>query len=369
MIELKNVSKIYKNKKYALNDISIKIDDGEFVYVVGHSGAGKSTLLRLLYRQEKATKGQVIINGQNIGKIRYGRVPKYRRGVGFVFQDYQLLPHKTAFENVAYALEVRGESKKVIREKVREVLELVGLKDKERNYPSQLSGGEQQRVAIARAIVNKPNILIADEPTGNLDPMTSKTIIDVLTTINDLGTTVVVATHDQYMVNNHPQRTITFKNGIVYNDAAGGGYIVGDDDFDTAIEDTADNLIKDEISILSLVEQEMNEEAKKQEEEQLRQEIAEMKTKTAIPVELSELIEEQAKQKETIQTLIEAEIVSDTTTHTKEEKYLQNVFTNFEDWNDDLDKTLFSTYNGDEALVDELEELLKRAEHQRKEQD
>ena len=232
MIELRNVSKVYKNKKYALNDINVSIGTGEFVYIVGHSGAGKSTFLRLLYRQEKATKGEVIIDNKNVSKIRFGKIPKYRREVGFVFQDYQLLPQRTAFENVAYALEVRGESRRNIRERVRETLQLVGLQDKEKHYPSQLSGGEQQRVAIARSIVNRPKILIADEPTGNLDPVTSKTILDVLDTINDLGTTVVVATHDQYMVNNHPKRTITFKNGIIYNDASGGGYIVGDDDFD-----------------------------------------------------------------------------------------------------------------------------------------
>ena len=232
MIELRNVSKVYKNKKYALNDINVSIGTGEFVYIVGHSGAGKSTFLRLLYRQEKATKGEVIIDNKNVSKIRFGKIPKYRREVGFVFQDYQLLPQRTAFENVAYALEVRGESRRNIRERVRETLQLVGLQDKEKHYPSQLSGGEQQRVAIARSIVNRPKILIADEPTGNLDPVTSKTILDVLDTINDLGTTVVVATHDQYMVNNHPKRTITFQNGIIYNDASGGGYIVGDDDFD-----------------------------------------------------------------------------------------------------------------------------------------
>jgi len=233
MIELRNVSKIYKNNKYAINDISLVISAGEFVYVVGHSGAGKSTLLRLIYRQEKATKGRIVINGRDISKIRYNQVPQYRREVGFVFQDYQLLPHKTAYENVAYALEVRGEHRRKIQVRVREVLELVGLKDKEKSYPSQLSGGEQQRVAIARAIINRPSILIADEPTGNLDPMTSRTIIEVLETINKLGTTVVVATHDQYMVNNYPQRTITFKNGVIYHDALDSGYVVGDADFDT----------------------------------------------------------------------------------------------------------------------------------------
>jgi len=249
MIELQNVSKIYKNNKYAINDISLVISAGEFVYIVGHSGAGKSTLLRLIYRQEKATKGKVVINGRDVSKIRYSQVPGYRREVGFVFQDYQLLPHKTAYENIAYALEVRGEHRRKIQVRVREVLDLVGLKDKEKSYPSQLSGGEQQRVAIARAIINRPSILIADEPTGNLDPKTSQTIIEVLKTINQLGTTVVVATHDQYMVNNYPQRTITFKNGVIYHDALDSGYVVGDDDFDTEmvepVQEVADKSILD----------------------------------------------------------------------------------------------------------------------------
>ena len=236
MIKLENVSKVYKNKRVALNDVSFEITPGEFVYIVGHSGAGKSTFLRLLYRQEKASKGIVSVEGKNLAKIRYGRVPKYRRNVGFVFQDYQLLSHRTTFENVAYALEVRGVGKKEIRERVNETLELVGLVDKAKQYPSQLSGGEQQRVAIARSIVNRPSILIADEPTGNLDPMTARSIMKVLDTVNELGTTVVVATHDQFMVNNNPKRTITFKNGIIFNDAVDGGYIVGDDDFDTVDE-------------------------------------------------------------------------------------------------------------------------------------
>jgi len=259
MIELQNVSKIYKNNKYAINDISLVISAGEFVYIVGHSGAGKSTLLRLIYRQEKATKGKVVINGRDVSKIRYSQVPGYRREVGFVFQDYQLLPHKTAYENIAYALEVRGEHRRKIQVRVREVLDLVGLKDKEKSYPSQLSGGEQQRVAIARAIINRPSILIADEPTGNLDPKTSQTIIEVLKTINQLGTTVVVATHDQYMVNNYPQRTITFKNGVIYHDALDSGYVVGDDDFDTEVLERADETA--DKSILDVVRDELKDKA------------------------------------------------------------------------------------------------------------
>lgn len=232
MIKFDNVSKVYKNKKIALNEVSLEIEPGEFVYIVGHSGAGKSTFLRLLYRQEKATKGKITVADKDLSKIRYGKVQKYRRDVGFVFQDFQLLPNRTTFENIAYAMEVRGASRAEIRERVNETLELVGLLDKAKQYPSQLSGGEQQRVAIARSIVNEPKILIADEPTGNLDPVTSRTIMDVLDAINDLGKTVVVATHDQFMVNSHPKRTITFKNGIIFNDSMTGGYIVGDDDFD-----------------------------------------------------------------------------------------------------------------------------------------
>lgn len=257
MIRLENVSKIYKNKKTALNDVSFTIEPGEFVYIVGHSGAGKSTFLRLIYRQEKATKGNIFVNDQNLSKIRYRKVPKYRRTVGFVFQDFQLLSHRTTFENVAYALEVRGVGKKEIRERVNETLELVGLLDKAKQYPSELSGGEQQRVSIARSIVNRPSILIADEPTGNLDPVTSKSVMEVLDAINELGTTVVVATHDQFMVNNNPKRTITFKNGIIFNDAMDGGYIVGDDDFDQVEE-----IVPAEKSIFSTMEAESIEQEK-----------------------------------------------------------------------------------------------------------
>jgi cell division transport system ATP-binding protein len=290
MIELRNVSKIYKNNKYALNDISLVISAGEFVYVVGHSGAGKSTLLRLIYRQEKATKGTVVINGRDVSKIRYRQVPSYRRDVGFVFQDYQLLPHKTAYENIAYALEVRGEHRREIQVRVREVLELVGLKDKERSYPAQLSGGEQQRVAIARAIINRPSILIADEPTGNLDPMTSRTIIEVLETINKLGTTVVVATHDQYMVNNHPQRTITFKNGVIYHDAMDSGYVVGDDDFDTAALDMGTLSTQANMSILDAVRNEL--------EEGKQFSRAETEITTDVQEEFRELFAEQEKKRQ-----------------------------------------------------------------------
>jgi cell division ATP-binding protein FtsE len=328
VIELQNVSKVYKNKKYALNDISIRVDSGEFVYVVGHSGAGKSTFLRLLYRQEKASSGKVLIDGKDIAKIRYARIPKYRRKVGFVFQDYQLLSHKTAYENVAYALEVRGESKKNIRIKVRETLELVGLSNKEKSFPSQLSGGEQQRVAIARAIINRPDILIADEPTGNLDPVTSRTILNVLDAVNELGTTVIVATHDQYMVNNHPKRTITFKNGIVYNDAEGGGYIVGDDTFDTAeniethLEETG-TITQQTQSVLEEVYEEMQE--------------------------------------------IDQE---DITLQNEDEKFVHAVFENASIWDSELDQTLFSTFSdASDTLENDADETDNTSSLDRKEKE
>lgn len=353
MIELKNVSKIYKNKKYAINDISLAINDGEFVYIVGHSGAGKSTLLRLIYRQEKATIGSVVVNGRDISKIRYSKVPKYRREVGFVFQDYQLLPHKTTFENVAYALEVRGERRLQIREQVREVLELVGLKDKEKSYPAQLSGGEQQRVAIARAIVNKPSILIADEPTGNLDPITSKTVIDVLQTINKLGTTVVVATHDQLMVNNYPQRTITFKNGVIYHDALDSGYIVGDDAFD--VDD--DKIEGAEPSVLDAVKDEMlKEKATAAEEAPLFYDVNRQETTAEVQAEFLHLVAQQDEQRHN--------------TVTKKQDVPPQTM---QALNSEDEKTLFKSYNNgnqqqqnDKKVTEE--KIITRASRRRKEQ-
>lgn len=229
LIKLSNVSKIYKNHMKALNDISVDIQEGEFVYVVGHSGAGKSTFIKLLYREERATQGHVLVDGLDLTKVTNRRVHKYRRTIGVVFQDFKLLPNLTAYENVAYALEVHGEDAQTINTKVKEALELVGLIDKMKQFPDQLSGGEQQRVAIARAIVNKPKLLIADEPTGNLDPVTSQTIMEVLEEVNKRGTTVVMATHDIHLVNESRKRTLTFENGVIINDAQEGGYFYDDE--------------------------------------------------------------------------------------------------------------------------------------------
>lgn len=225
MIKLTNVTKIYKTGVRALNDISLTINEGEFVYVIGTTGAGKSTFIKLLYREEKATSGKVEVVGQDVSKIRNSKVPYFRRNIGVVFQNFRLLPKKTVFENVAYALEVIDTPKNEIRKRVRATLELVGLADKVNSFPHELSGGQQQRVAIARAIVNRPKVLIADEPTGNLDPETSKEIINVLLRINqEQGTTVLVVTHDQKIVQENKRRTIIMENGCINADTTLGGY-------------------------------------------------------------------------------------------------------------------------------------------------
>ncbi len=225
MIKLTNVTKIYKTGVRALNDISLTINEGEFVYVIGTTGAGKSTFIKLLYREEKATSGKVEVVGQDVSKIKNSKVPYFRRNIGVVFQNFRLLPKKTVFENVAYALEVIDTPKNEIRKRVRATLELVGLGDKVNSFPHELSGGQQQRVAIARAIVNRPKVLIADEPTGNLDPETSKEIINVLLRINqEQGTTVLVVTHDQKIVQENKRRTIIMENGCINADTTLGGY-------------------------------------------------------------------------------------------------------------------------------------------------
>ena len=224
-IELKNVNKVYKNGVTALADVSVGIDKGEFVFVIGLTASGKSTFIKMLYREEKPTKGTVMVGGLNVGKIRNGRVYKLRRKIGIVFQDFKLLPKLTVFENVAFALECVGLKDKEIRPKVLSALERVGLKDKVRSFPGELSGGEQQRVCIARAIVNEPKLLVCDEPTGNLDPDTSKEIMKVIEGINrDLGTTIIMATHDRDIVNRMKKRVLLIDHGVLAGDYAKGSY-------------------------------------------------------------------------------------------------------------------------------------------------
>ncbi|EST90580.1 cell division ATP-binding protein FtsE [Vagococcus lutrae] len=224
MIEMENVTKKYPNGTTALRNISITIDQGEFVYVVGPSGAGKSTFIKLMYREEKATKGYLNVCGYDLLKIKNKQTPLLRREVGIVFQDYKLLYQKTVYENVAYAMEVIGKRPREIKRRVMEVLELVGLKHKVRVFPAELSGGEQQRVAIARAIVNTPKVLIADEPTGNLDPENSWEIMKLLDKINTQGTTVVMATHNSTIVNTIRHRVIAIEHGRIIRDQAEGEY-------------------------------------------------------------------------------------------------------------------------------------------------
>ena len=224
MIKLTNVTKIYKTGVRALNDMNLTIEPGEFVYVVGPSGAGKSTFIKLMYREEKATKGLLNIAGYDLLKIKNKDVSNMRREVGVVFQDYKLLPKKTVYENVAYAMQVIGRKPREIKKRVMEVLDLVGLKHKVRVFPSELSGGEQQRVSIARAIVNTPKVLIADEPTGNLDPENSWEIMKLLDRINAQGTTIVMATHNSTIVNTIRHRVIAIENGRIIRDQVEGEY-------------------------------------------------------------------------------------------------------------------------------------------------
>ena len=225
-ISLKNVTHIYPSQpnKPALEDVSLDIYPGEFVFVVGHSGSGKSTFIRLLTRELRASKGQVLVAGQDLTKMRNWKVPYLRRQIGCVFQDFKLLPDKTCYENVAFALECIGKPKSVIKVQVPEVLRLVGLSDRTDAYPDQLSGGEQQRVAVARAMVNRPPLLVCDEPTGNLDPAISLGIMKLLDRINRAGTTVVMATHDREMVDSMRKRVIALEAGHIVRDQERGGY-------------------------------------------------------------------------------------------------------------------------------------------------
>ena len=224
MIRLENVTKTYGTEIPAVRDASFEIAKGEFVFMVGPSGSGKSTLLRLMNRQEQPERGEVWVAGKDINAMADSKVPYLRRNIGNIFQDYKLLLNKTVFENVAFALEVIGRPKHVIRQQVPAVLDLVGLSDKEDRFPHQLSGGEQQRVSIARAFVNRPLILLADEPTGNLDPATGEGIMRLLDRINNTGTTVVMATHDQRIVNMMRSRVVQLDRGVIVRDQERGVY-------------------------------------------------------------------------------------------------------------------------------------------------
>ena len=224
MIELKNVTKEYSKGHAALNGVSVKPDKGEFVFIVGDSGSGKSTLIRLIMKELDPTEGTIIVNGQNLNRMKHRNIAKYRRGLGVVFQDFRLLNDRNVYENIAFALRVTETPSRVIKRKVPAALSLVGLAQKYKSNPKELSGGEQQRVAIARAIVNEPAILLADEPTGNLDPTNSWEIMSLLKEANDRGTTVLVVTHNQEIVNEMNERVITMKQGVIVSDERKGGY-------------------------------------------------------------------------------------------------------------------------------------------------
>jgi cell division transport system ATP-binding protein len=218
LIRMKNVKKVYKTGTTALYDLSLNIEKGEFVFVIGPTGCGKSTLIKMLYREEKPTEGSINVGGIEVSKLKNRKVFKLRRKIGVVFQDYKLLPKLTAYENVAFALEIFGLPQSEIFDKTIKALELVGLKGKAKSYPSELSGGEQQRVAIARAIINSPKLLICDEPTGNLDPEMSREVMKVLDEINKMGTTIVMVTHDITIVEEMKKRTIELDTGRILKD-------------------------------------------------------------------------------------------------------------------------------------------------------
>lgn len=225
MIEFSDVSKKYTKKSpWALRHVNFKVEDGEFVFIIGQSGSGKSTLIKLLTCEERPTEGQVLIDGYNINTMKRRVVPFLRRNIGMVFQDFRLIPSKTVYENVAFALEIVGVPKKLIRRQVSMVLSTVGLRSREKARPDELSGGEQQRVGIARAMVNNPALLVADEPTGNLDPENSESIMALLEEINRNGTTVVVCTHDRSLVDRMQKRVIRITEGSLTHDAANSGY-------------------------------------------------------------------------------------------------------------------------------------------------
>jgi cell division transport system ATP-binding protein len=224
MIVFEGVTKVYEPGVVALSDVTFLIEKGEFVFIVGASGSGKSTLVRLLLKELEPTQGKIIVGGRDLARLKRSKIPMLRRNVGCVFQDFKLLPNRTAAENVGYALKVQGESRNSIRRKVPEVLTLVGLPDKMNSYPDQLSGGEQQRVSIARAVVNHPPLLVCDEPTGNLDPDTSVGIMQLLYRINRSGTTILMVTHDREMVDKMRRRVIALEDGRLARDERRGGY-------------------------------------------------------------------------------------------------------------------------------------------------
>ena len=224
MIRLENVSKKYPNGVIALDNIDLEISKGEFVFIVGQSGAGKSTFIKLLMKEIDPSSGNIFLNGQKITKLHRRRIPYVRRQLGVVFQDFRLLPNKTVYENVAFALEIMGAKPRMIRKQVPLILGVVGLSDKASSFPNQLSGGEQQRVSIARAMINNPSLLIADEPTGNLDPETSWELMELFKQINRRGTTILMATHDKDIVDRMQNRVIALEKGKIIRDAAKGGY-------------------------------------------------------------------------------------------------------------------------------------------------
>ncbi len=226
MIYFDNVSKSYNGGSIALENVSFQVAPKEFVSIVGHSGAGKTTLLKMLIAEDRPTAGQVFFESLDIHKIPRGKLPKYRRKIGTVFQDFKLLPHKTAFENIAFAMEANGRGDEEIAENVPQALALVDLDDKIWNFPHELSGGEKQRVAIARAIVNQPDIIIADEPTGNLDPIATYEVVQILKKINDLGTTVIMTTHNKGVIDELGRRVITMDEGRIVRDDSEGKYVL-----------------------------------------------------------------------------------------------------------------------------------------------
>ena len=224
MIHMRNICKQYDTGTVALEHVNVDIKKGEFVFIVGASGAGKSTFIKMLFREELPTSGKMMVNGHDVVHMEHREVPYLRRELGVIFQDYRLLPDKTVFENVAFAMQVIEAPRRLMQRSVNSVLDVVGLRDKYKCFPSQLSGGEQQRVAIARAIVNDPAIVIADEPTGNLDPDTSWDIMDIFKRINKAGTTIVMATHDRAIVDTMKKRVIAIENGQIVRDQLRGGY-------------------------------------------------------------------------------------------------------------------------------------------------